>query len=143
MAEHGVGHPGKMLETFLEFTFDAAHQTPPFSGMHGHTFRSRVYLRGKPDPVFGWSHNLYEVEPTIAGLRQELDHKYLNDIEGLAVPTLENLTRWIWERLTQSINGVDRVEVSRGFGGHEEGCICYSEGRSTGDERLVDGGSRA
>ena len=112
-----------MQETFLEFTFEAAHQTPPFSGLHGHSFYARVYLRGEPDPVFGWSHNLYDVEPLVDRVRQELDHKYLNDIDGLQVPTLENLTRWIWERLSRSIDGVDRVVVSRGPDGSAEGCV--------------------
>ncbi len=131
-----------MQETFLEFTFEAAHQTQPFSGLHGHSFRARVYLRGSPDPVFGWSHNLYEVEPVVASLRQELDHKYLNDIEGLAVPTLENLTRWIWRRLDQLIAGVDRVVVRRGADGSAEGCV-YSGDEATGGAAPVAGALRA
>jgi 6-pyruvoyl-tetrahydropterin synthase len=47
---------------------------------------------GEPDPVFGWTHNLDDVEPVIEGVRRELDRRYLNDIEGLTVPTLENVT---------------------------------------------------
>ncbi|TIM67488.1 MAG: 6-carboxytetrahydropterin synthase, partial [Mesorhizobium sp.] len=27
-----------MVETYKEFTFEAAHQLQPFSGLHGHTF---------------------------------------------------------------------------------------------------------
>ena len=54
-----------MLETFVEFTFEAAHQIPPYSGMHGHSFKVVVYLNGKPDPVFGWTHNLYDVEAAV------------------------------------------------------------------------------
>ena len=114
-----------MQETFIEFTFEAAHQTPPFSGLHGHSFRARVYLRGEPDPVYGWSHNLYEVEPVIAGMRDELDHKYLNDVAGLEVPSLENVTRWLWQRLDGRLRGVDRVELRRGADGSAEGC-CFS-----------------
>jgi 6-pyruvoyltetrahydropterin/6-carboxytetrahydropterin synthase len=127
-----------MQETFLEFTFEAAHQTPPFSSLHGHSFRVTVYLRGAPDPVFGWSHNLYEVEPVVDGVRRELDHKFLNDIEGLSVPTLENLTRWIWRRLDSSIAGVDRVVVSRGAPGSTEGCI-YSGRDAANEEQAIDG----
>ena len=131
-----------MQETFIQFTFEAAHQTPPFSGLHGHSFRAQVYLRGTPDPVFGWSHNLYEVEPVIARLRQQLDHKYLNDIDGLSVPTLENLTRWIWWRLDGSIAGVDRVEVCRGATGSVEGCV-YSGCDAVAGERQIDGALHA
>jgi 6-pyruvoyltetrahydropterin/6-carboxytetrahydropterin synthase len=122
-----------MQETYVEFTFEAAHQTPPFSSLHGHSFRTRVYLRGEPDPVFGWSHNLYEVEPVVARIRDTLDHKYLNEIEGLSVPTLENLARWIWLRLDRAIDGVDRVELSRGRDGSAEGCV-YAGRRSVGRE---------
>jgi len=131
-----------MQETFIQFTFEAAHQTPPFSGLHGHSFRAQVYLRGTPDPVFGWSHNLYEVEPVIARLRQQLDHKYLNDIDGLSVPTLENLTRWIWQRLDRSIPGVDRVVVSRGAEGSAEGCVYSGEPQARG-EAVAEGAAQA
>jgi 6-pyruvoyltetrahydropterin/6-carboxytetrahydropterin synthase len=30
----------------------------------------------------------------------ELDHSCLNEIEGLENPTSENLSRWIWEKLS-------------------------------------------
>ena len=32
-------------------------------------------------------------------LVRRLDHYYLNEIEGLANPTSENLARWLWDRL--------------------------------------------
>jgi 6-pyruvoyltetrahydropterin/6-carboxytetrahydropterin synthase len=32
-------------------------------------------------------------------LHDQLDHRYLNNIQGLGNPTSENLTRWIWDRL--------------------------------------------
>src|SRR3954454_24084073 len=98
-----------MLETFVEFTFEAAHQIPPHSGLHGHSFKVVIYLTGEPDPVFGWSHKLYEVEATVAATKQQLDHGYLNDIAGLAVPPLENVARWIWHRLDNELPGLDRV----------------------------------
>jgi 6-pyruvoyltetrahydropterin/6-carboxytetrahydropterin synthase len=111
-----------MLETFVEFTFEAAHQIPPHSGLHGHSFRVVVYLTGKPDPTFGWTHNLYEVEATLATTKELLDHSYLNDIEGLELPTLENIARWIWRQLDKELSGLDRVVVRRGLDGAGEGC---------------------
>jgi 6-pyruvoyltetrahydropterin/6-carboxytetrahydropterin synthase len=114
-----------MLETFVEFTFEAAHQIPPYSGLHGHTFKVVVYLSGTPDPVFGWSHNLYDVETAMAATKKQLDHSYLNEIEGLEVPSLENVAGWIWHRLDKSLSGLDRVLVRRGLDGAGEGC-CYS-----------------
>ncbi len=120
-----------MLETFVEFTFEAAHQVPPYSGLHGHTFKVVVYLTGQPDPVFGWSHNLYDVESVIDATKQQLDHSYLNDIEGMPIPSLENVASWIWHRLDKELTGLDRVVVRRGLDGAGEGC-CYS-GRARQD----------
>ena len=111
-----------MLETFVDFSFEAAHTTPPFPHPHGHSFLARVVFTGEPDPVYGWSHDLREVEPLIEAVRQELDHKYLNDIPGLSMPSNENVARWIWERLDGSLSGLDRVTLSRGLQGRTEGC---------------------
>ena len=47
-----------MLETYCEFTFDAAHKTTPDTPLHGHSFRVRVTFAGTPQPVVGWSHDL-------------------------------------------------------------------------------------
>ena len=109
--------------TIKEFGFEAAHQTPPYAGLHGHSFRVEVALTGEPDPVFGWTHNLNDVEPVIAHVRRELDHRYLNEIEGLAIPTLENVARWIWERLEPRLTGLEHVMVRRGTPGDSEGCF--------------------
>ncbi|MGE0225901.1 MAG: 6-pyruvoyl tetrahydropterin synthase family protein [Acetobacteraceae bacterium] len=114
-----------MLETFVEFTFEAAHQIPPFSTLHGHSFRVMVYLIGERDPVFGWSHNLYDVEPVVEDVKRQLNERYLNDIDGLSVPTLENVAAWIWDRLDGRLSGLDRIVVRRGIDGAGEGC-CYS-----------------
>ncbi len=119
-----------MLETFCEFTFDAAHKTTPDTPLHGHTFRVRVVLTGEPQPVTGWSHDLAQVEGAVAALRHRLDHSFLNDIEGLETPTLENVARWIWTHLSAAIDGLDRVEVSRGAVGSAEGVVLRGPPRS-------------
>ena len=112
-----------MIETYCEFTFEAAHRTTPETPLHGHSFRVRVAMTGEPVPVYGWSHNLLEVEPLLDGVRRQLDHCLLNDVEGLDTPTLENVARWVWERLDQRLPGLDRVEVSRGLVGLAEGVV--------------------
>jgi 6-pyruvoyltetrahydropterin/6-carboxytetrahydropterin synthase len=118
-----------MLETFVEFTFEAAHQIPPFSTLHGHTFKAVIYLKGCRDPVFGWTHNLYEVEVLLAETKRQLNNAYLNEIDGLEVPTLENVAAWIWHRLDSVLPGLDRVLVRRGADGTGEGC-CYTGERT-------------
>ena len=59
-----------MLETFVEFTFEAAHKVPPYSGIHGHTFKAVIFLKGQRDPVYGWTHNLYDVEDVIGRFKR-------------------------------------------------------------------------
>lgn len=111
-----------MQQTLTEFGFEAAHHTPGHCGLHGHSFRVELTLSGEPDPVFGWSHDLDEVEPVVDAVRRELDHRYLNEIEGLSVPTLENVARWIWHRLSTRLQGLDCVVVRRGQPGSTQAC---------------------
>lgn len=111
-----------MQETFVEFTFEAAHQVPPYSRLHGHSFIVAVYLTGPRDPIFGWSHNLYDVEMILQKIRHQLNDNYLNEIKGLEVPSLENIAAWIWHQLAPLLTGLDRVVLRRGISGASEGC---------------------
>ena len=117
-----------MYEIFKEFTFEAAHHLAVnvaddhrYARLHGHSFRVEVFLRGEKDKDKNWLFDFGEIEKRIVELRHELDHNYLNEIEGLEVPTLENITRWIWNRLHNELPGLDRVLVRRGSLG--EGCV--------------------
>ncbi|UUP18080.1 6-pyruvoyl trahydropterin synthase family protein [Nitratireductor thuwali] len=113
----------KPVETYKEFTFEAAHELPPYSGLHGHSFKVRIALTGEPDPKFGWSANLYEVERKIEEIHKTLDHGYLNQVEGLSVPSLENIAAWIWHKLHADLPAMSEVAVSRGPDGQAEGCV--------------------
>jgi len=111
------------IETFREFTFEAAHQLPPYSGLHGHSFRVQLVFNGDPDPAYGWATNLTDLDHPIEELRDLLDEKYLNEVEGLEVPTLENVAKWIFERLQSHAPSINRVVLCRGVTGNSEGCI--------------------
>ncbi len=117
-----------MIEIFKEFTFEAAHQLAanvdpghPYANLHGHSFKVEVFLRGEPDPETGWIVDLAEVEQALAPVREQLDHHYLNVIDGLERPTLENIARWIWDQVAPRIPALHRVVVRRGAG--NEGCV--------------------
>ena len=92
-----------------------------------------MVLKGVPDPVYGWSHDLTEVEPVIEAVRRELDHRYLNDIEGLAVPTLENVARWIWQRLKPTLPELGAVVVRETC---TSGCVYRGAGGRARDLHL-------
>lgn len=98
-------------------TFEAAHRLPnapeghKCARLHGHSYRVRVYVRGPVDPHLGWFMDLGELRERLEPVRLQLDHYYLNEIEGLQNPTSENLARWIWERLAPNLPGLCRIEV--------------------------------
>ncbi len=111
------------IETYKQFAFEAAHELPPYSGLHGHTFFVGIHLVGEPDPEFGWSADLYEGDRKIETLRQTLHETYLNKIPGLEKPSLENVAAWVYENLKAAFPNLDRIHLWRGIQGHAEGCI--------------------
>ncbi|GAB4533698.1 MAG: 6-carboxytetrahydropterin synthase [Parvularculaceae bacterium] len=108
-----------MLELTKSFQFDAAHflnaygKEHPYSRMHGHSFRVEITLSGEADAEKGWLRDLGDVARALEALRGELDHNTLNEIKGLETPTLENLCRWIADRLAADFPELKAVTVSR------------------------------
>ena len=94
-----------MWELTKSFRFEAAHTlkgTTLGAGseeIHGHSFRAEVAVRGKPDPATGMMVDLGMLEQNMADIRKLLDHKLLNNVAALELPTLENLAAFIWERV--------------------------------------------
>ena len=112
------------MEIFKSFTFEAAHHLAPdhkYARLHGHSFAAEVYLTGEPDPKTGWIVDFAELDKAIAGLKSELDHGFLNDLDGLNHPTLENIAMWMWGRLENDFPALSKVVIRRGSCG--DGCI--------------------
>ena len=88
-----------------KFSFDAAHQlhTMPEGHkcrrMHGHTYLCEVVCEGTIDPAVGYFLDYGELKTILEPVIDQLDHRYLNDIPGLEVPTAEMIARWIFDRL--------------------------------------------
>jgi 6-pyruvoyltetrahydropterin/6-carboxytetrahydropterin synthase len=107
-----------MWELTKSFRFEAAHALPGTTlgaaseEIHGHSFRAEVSVRGTPDPATGMLLDLGLLERSMAEVRKMLDHRLLNKVEALGPPTLENLARFIWERLPQTVR-IARVSVHR------------------------------
>ena len=107
------------METTLRksFTFDAAHWLPEFPDghkcrrLHGHTFRVDVIVSGQVDPETGYLIDYADLKAEIKPVEDQLDHQLLNDVPGLENPTSENLARWIYDGLRQSVPQLSAVRV--------------------------------
>jgi 6-pyruvoyltetrahydropterin/6-carboxytetrahydropterin synthase len=77
-----------------------------------------VWVRG-PLTERGWVVDMGDLERRIGVARDALDHRMLNEVEGLGIPTMENIARFVWEKLGE-LPQLQRVVVKRGQSG--EGC---------------------
>ncbi len=129
-----------MTEIFREFTFEAAHRLPHVPAghkcarLHGHSFRVELHVGGEVDPHTGWIMDFADVKAAFAPVREQLDHHYLNEIEGLENPTSEVLARWIWERTQPRLPGLTRIVVRETC---TSGCVYTGASGAPGDVRRV------
>lgn len=107
------------MELGYRFGFDAAHHFEhvppghPYRNVHGHSFQVEIAIAGAPQPATGFIADFAEVERACAEVRATLDHRMLNEVEGLARPSLENLCLFIWRALLPRFPGLARVTVRR------------------------------
>jgi len=119
------------MEVSYRFAFDAAHRFEnfpdghPYRGVHGHSFQVEIALAGDPDPATGFVADLGEVQRACEAVRERLDHRMLNEIEGLARPSLENLCVFVWRELAPRFPGLARVTVGR----DSQGQACTYDGK--------------
>lgn len=108
-----------VMEIGCAFGFDAAHRFKGmlrghrYGGVHGHSFRAEVVVRGTPRRPHGFVADFAGLEEACHALRGKLDHALLNEVRGLKTPSLENLCIWIWERLAAKFPDLSRVTVRR------------------------------
>jgi 6-pyruvoyltetrahydropterin/6-carboxytetrahydropterin synthase len=105
------------MEIFKEFCFEAAHRLPNVPAehkcarLHGHSFRVRLHVEGPLDPELAWVCDFADVKAAFTPCFEQLDHRYLNEVEGLENPTSEVIARWIWVRVKPRLPGLSRVVV--------------------------------
>ncbi|MFE8598679.1 6-carboxytetrahydropterin synthase QueD [Archangium violaceum] len=118
------------MEIFKEFTFEAAHRLPNVpSGhkcarLHGHSYRVTLHVQGPVGADSGWVMDFADLTEAFKPLHAQLDHYYLNEIEGLSNPTSENLARWIWQRMRPLLPQLSQVMVRETC---TSGCIYRGE----------------
>jgi len=118
------------MEIYKEFSIDTAHRLPNVpenhkcGRLHGHTFKIIIFACGEIDAKMGWVVDFGDITKAFKPLYEQLDHYYLNDIEGLENPTSENLARWIWQHLKPQLPQLCKIEVKET---PTSGCIYRGE----------------
>jgi 6-pyruvoyltetrahydropterin/6-carboxytetrahydropterin synthase len=111
------------MEIYKKFSIEAAHRLPNVpdghkcARLHGHSFQISLYVSGNIIEPTGWVVDFADIKAAFKPLYKQLDHHYLNEIEGLENPTSENLARWIWERLKPTLPQLSKVMI-------QETCTC-------------------
>jgi 6-pyruvoyltetrahydropterin/6-carboxytetrahydropterin synthase len=94
------------------YRFESAHHLPLLpeghkcKNMHGHNYRIDVVVQGAVD-ARGFIKDFAEIDAEIMPLIKILDHRLLNEVEGLENPTAEIIASWLFQR----IKGCESVRV--------------------------------
>jgi 6-pyruvoyltetrahydropterin/6-carboxytetrahydropterin synthase len=68
---------------------------------HGHNYMIEVTVMG--DMKNGWVLDFWELDRHVKPLIDLIDHRNLNDIDGLWNPTAENIAQWFLEKINSSM----------------------------------------
>lgn len=105
------------MDVFRIFQVEAAHWLPNVpeghkcARMHGHSFKIEVHVSGEVGEQSGWVMDFADLKRAFKPLFDQLDHRCLNDIEGLENPTSENLASWVWAHLQDDLPGLKKIIV--------------------------------
>jgi len=105
------------MELFKEFVIESAHSLPfvpedhKCRRIHGHSFRLSIHVEGPVGEDSGWVMDFADIKGAFEPLFDQLDHRYLNEVEGLENPTSENMAKWIWDRLHPVLPNLSQVVV--------------------------------
>jgi len=104
-------------EIYREFTFEAAHRLPNVpeghkcARLHGHSYKVEVHVLGPVGDDTGWVQDFGDLKAAFRPLEDQLDHYYLNEVDGLENPTSEVLAKWIWDRLVVALPNLSEIRV--------------------------------
>ena len=110
-----------------KYTFQAARKLTKIdpkhicANLHGHTFHVKIKIEGPINNKNDFVMDFFDIDTIFnKTVFDKLDHKYLNDIDGLQSPTTENLAKWIWNTLIKKLSILKEVHV---FENDVYGCI--------------------
>jgi 6-pyruvoyltetrahydropterin/6-carboxytetrahydropterin synthase len=121
-----------MYRLMIKTSFAAAHNLINYQGdcenLHGHNWRVEVVVAAKELDKAGLGIDFKILKKQTNSLLDELDHKYLNDLTPFQndSPSSENISRYLFERLTETLNNenitVEKINVWES----ENACASYS-----------------
>ncbi|MEM9178891.1 MAG: 6-carboxytetrahydropterin synthase [Pseudomonadota bacterium] len=110
---------GQVFEITKAVTFEAAHymggkpEGHPYRNVHGHSFRLEATVAGTVQPGAEWVQDFSDLAAILSETAEKLDHRLLNEIAGLDVPTLERIAVWAASDLKARLPGLKRVVLAR------------------------------
>jgi len=110
---------GQVFEITKAVSFEAAHymggkpEGHPYRNVHGHSFRLEATVSGTVQPGEEWVQDFSELGAVLQKTADKLDHRLLNEIDGLDVPTLERIAIWAANDLKPHLPGLKTVVLAR------------------------------
>ena len=107
-----------MYHLMIKTHFAAAHRLVNYQGdcenLHGHNWHVEVTVAARELDRAGLGIDFKILKRRTKELLEELDHKYLNDLEPFRdlSPSSEQIARFIYSRLSQELDN-DNVRVER------------------------------
>ncbi len=108
-----------IVELSQKFFIEVAHRMPSFPAdhpnnrIHGHSYEVVVTLKGPINSQTGVLIKMEDFQSQLELVREKIDHRMLNDLPGLEIPSSENISRWIWKELSQRFSNLYSVSVER------------------------------
>ena len=123
VAYNKINKKEKIMKIYRTYNMHSARFIPtlpdthPCSKMHGHTFKIIIELDGPIDISTGFIMDFYDIDSIVnKNIINVLDHKILNEIDGLNNPSSEHLSIWIWNKLSPFIPMLSQVTISEDHG---------------------------
>ena len=105
------------MNVYKTFSIEAARSLPnlsddhPCKKVHGHSFKITITISGEIEPQTGFVLDFNDITTAFKPIKKQIDHVYLNDINGLENPSSENLCIWIWNKLLKALPTINQIEI--------------------------------
>jgi 6-pyruvoyltetrahydropterin/6-carboxytetrahydropterin synthase len=105
-----INAEGDIVKIAAQFGFEAAHRLPNLpdghkcKNLHGHNYRLEVSVEGPLDER-GFVMDYAELEDIVDPIIKRVDHRFLNEIDGLENPTSEVMAAWFMAQIKPHLPG--------------------------------------